>query len=258
MKTSHTLVVLVLLTIGSVSIGLQGCKKGADDPLISLHSRKARVVGDWRIANLTSTTSTVETATNGTQTTTEIQQVSEAGFTTLKTAISGVSPEQHTYDEETTYSFAKDGTWKSTKTVANNFVDTIVIGFNNNFYQQTTLTTTVTESNGTWNFLAGIGDAKNKENVIVETIAANETANIVRSFIPITNGAPAQTNITNTVITSNEYINSNVIWQLTSLKNKTLSASIKGNDTYYRTINGNQSGTKTETTFESTLKLEAK
>lgn len=45
MKNIYSIVagIAVLLTAGFVS----GCKKGAEDPAISLRSRKARIVGEW-------------------------------------------------------------------------------------------------------------------------------------------------------------------------------------------------------------------
>jgi len=39
---------LILIVLGSIWI-FDGCKKGDDDPFFSIHSRKARVTGDWTI-----------------------------------------------------------------------------------------------------------------------------------------------------------------------------------------------------------------
>jgi hypothetical protein len=48
MKKNISLLLLISILFGIIS--LSGCKKGPNDPFISLKSRKARVVGDWIIA----------------------------------------------------------------------------------------------------------------------------------------------------------------------------------------------------------------
>ena len=258
MKSRLTIAFAFMLAIGLLSMGIQSCKKGADDPFISFRSRKARVVGDWRIAQAKSTTNQVETLTNGTQTKTDITVETDAGQTTSTTTISGISPSVLTYDEETTYSFAKDGTWSSEKKVVTTFIDTMVIGFNNDYYQQTTVSNIVTESTGNWNFLGNVGEAKNKENLSIQTMTSKETVIIDRSFVGITPGAPAFPAEKKTIITENKYFNAHEIWQLTELRNNTIKVSQNGTESYSKTINGDQSGSITESSFEGTMTLEAK
>lgn len=40
-----------LLLAGLIAFGFSGCKKGDSDPAISLRTRKARLVGEWRLAS---------------------------------------------------------------------------------------------------------------------------------------------------------------------------------------------------------------
>lgn len=258
MKSSLTISLACMLAIGSLSMGIQSCKKGADDPFISFRSRKARVVGDWRIAQAKSTTNQLETLTNGSQTKTEIVVETDAGQTTATTTISGFPNSALSYDEETTYSFADDGTWSSEKKVVTTFIDTMVIGFNNDYYQQTTISNIVTESTGNWNFLGKLGEAKNKENIAIQTLTTKESATIDRSFVGITPGAPAFPSEKKTIITENKYSNAHEIWQLTELRNNKMAVSHAGTESYSKTINGDQSGSITESTFEGTLTLESK
>jgi len=48
MKKYLSIVLLISVVLGTFT--LSSCKKGPNDPFISLRSRKARMVGDWTIA----------------------------------------------------------------------------------------------------------------------------------------------------------------------------------------------------------------
>ena len=54
-----SLLILCLMLVGGTFLG--GCKKGEEDPFISLRSRDARIKGDWKLSSYTST----ETYSNG-------------------------------------------------------------------------------------------------------------------------------------------------------------------------------------------------
>jgi len=45
------IMILSMLLIGATVI-LNSCKKGEDDPFITLHSRKARLTGEWKLTEM--------------------------------------------------------------------------------------------------------------------------------------------------------------------------------------------------------------
>lgn len=137
MKTKIFLVIVAAITIFS------GCKKGANDPFISLKCRKARVVGEWKATSVKFT----NTFTSGSTT-----------FTS-------------------SYSYA-NGTWTTTSSGSNNSgVGSYEVAFNKDgTYTMTTVTDderTVVE--GTWNFSGKIGDDKNKDHIILKTTSETTT-----------------------------------------------------------------------------------
>ncbi len=104
---------LMILVVG-IS-GIQSCKKGEEDPFMSLRSRKARLTGEWQV-----TSYETKNSTNGTVTFSE-----SLSGTTLTTSSGGVSDtETYSYD----FTFEKDGTYKTievednvTKTITGNW-----------------------------------------------------------------------------------------------------------------------------------------
>ncbi len=93
MKKIVTLVMVALVATSA----LTGCKKGANDPFLSLKSRKARLKGDWKLVKEDKTV----TNSNGTTTYTY-----DGSIMTVKDNSGNVS----TYTYEETYTFDKKGT----------------------------------------------------------------------------------------------------------------------------------------------------
>lgn len=120
-------IALVALTISSVSF--VGCKKGEDDPFLSLSSRKARVAGEWKVTDYKST----DTDASG------VTTVTSNGSTYTYTDGSGTF--SGTWTREGT--FEKDGTYSMTE---------VVDGVSST-------------SGGTWNFTSGVGELKNKSQI---------------------------------------------------------------------------------------------
>ena len=119
---------LLLIFLSFALCCLSGClKKGEDDPLISLRTRKARLTGQWYL-------------TNGMEESTSIS-VDSLGRHESKTT-SVYTRDYYSYSME----FKKDGGFSSEKT--DNSANTTVL-------------------NGTWNFTKGIGKHKNKEQVVI-------------------------------------------------------------------------------------------
>lgn len=139
---------------------LSSCKKGENDPFLSLKSRKARVVGEWAVTmeegksqdiskisfgGVTVTTTTNETSTyNGTLFTS----------TSVTTSSAGGNPLENTYNDVYTqsYTFEKDGSFS---------LETVYTGQN---YTE--------KMEGTWAF---VGKSKTAELKNKEAIALSVT-----------------------------------------------------------------------------------
>lgn len=130
----------ILLSI-SITLLFSACKKGANDPTISLLTRKARVVGEWTIKSGTFTYSTTSSQNKKTN---ERFTYSENSYDYVGTDENNV-----TYTAKGTYvfkmKFEKDGKVKITETLDN--MSSVI--------------------NGTWNFNSGVGSAKSKEEIII-------------------------------------------------------------------------------------------
>ena len=147
-------------------VTFDSCKKGAEDPAISLLSRKARLVGDWKLTKGTTT----QTSQGGTVTITTYDGTNET---------TGSSSSPYTM----TISFAKDGTFKSVTTSTQS----------NSFYTAVSTQTTT----GTWDFNSGVGDVKAKTIVSLHpTTETNETVTTISGSSPSTN--TSTTNYTST------------------------------------------------------------
>ncbi len=92
------------LIIGSVT--LTGCKKGENDPFLSLKSRDARITANWKLVKVESTE--VSTGPSGTDTFT-----STYDGTTMSLAYNGVTGAAYSYS--LSVEILKDGTYISTE-----------------------------------------------------------------------------------------------------------------------------------------------
>jgi hypothetical protein len=127
---------------------LSSCiKKSEDDPFLSFHSRKARVVGEWKAVDylykatyIDSLGGDYEYTFHGTGTDYDLQ------YTKPGAAYSGSGD-----DFRMKWTFAKDGTY--TETISAD-------GYDDSF-------------NGTWNFNGGIGDQKAKTKISLFEQTAN-------------------------------------------------------------------------------------
>ncbi len=143
---ASTVFILIL-----ISVLFQECKKGAEDPAISLRSRKARLAGSWHmiegvagvtILNPKKAAYSLGLVLNGTQA--SASQTEAGGPPTL-----------YIFPFTLSLDIKKDGTF--TMTEANG--STILI------------------ASGKWDFLTGVGDAKKKEEVlfVIQNISNDET-----------------------------------------------------------------------------------
>ena len=122
------------------SFAFEGCKKGENDPAISLHSRKARVAGDWEVVSY-KMSSVNNYPSNPSQNSSATYTLNGSTYTYVSTDASGTDYSYGTDLRE--YTFEKNGTYDFTQTQ-----DGIR-----------------TASKGTWNFTSGVGDLKNKSQI---------------------------------------------------------------------------------------------
>lgn len=163
---------LIILSIGAIALitSISSCKKGENDPALSLKSRKARLAGEWTVTKEEGTSTstdvntgggaTVTTVTNGTSTYDGTNYSSTSTSTTTSsmggTPMTNTSTNSSVYT--TNYTFEKDGTFK---------LETIY----------STSSTTETYE-GTWAFLGKSKtiDLKNKEAVALTVLKYTETS----------------------------------------------------------------------------------
>ena len=160
-KKSLSLAIAILVVLPIV---FSGCKKGQEDPFLSFRSRKARVCGTWTVTNFKS--EVVRKVNNiNTKTVTTIeddswkQVITIVGTDSIRTLTGKITKEPN--QEEGSYIFYFDSNGKATMTYKYEF-DEDLSGEDDDV--STVRQTKVTEEmTGTWNFLAGIDEYKNKE-----------------------------------------------------------------------------------------------
>lgn len=159
------------------------CKKGENDPFLSLRSRKARVAGEWTVTKISSTQTNVS---NGT---TDVMVISYDGQSYHETVTSTTGGVSQTSSSTSTVSLKltleKDGTY--TETYVENG-DTQVI-------------------KGTWIFLAKSkeNDLKNKEAILL-----TETSHESNS------GSNVQTGLDGQTFVIDQLKNKEMVWTSTS------------------------------------------
>ena len=159
MKNTVVLLLSALVIAGSFS----GCKKGENDPFLSLRSRKSRLEGNWVIVK----EEVSETNINGS--TTEIMQSVYDGEMKVPTTTTTVGTISTTVIDTVKYTFnfdiKKDGNYKITAANENK-IDIVT-------------------TEGTWLFLgkSKLNDLKNKEAILLTTtkqvVSSNPVANSV-------------------------------------------------------------------------------
>lgn len=148
----HFLILSMICLVATSSITLNSCKKGSGDPLISLRSRKARLVGTWTLTKQDQS----NTQTSGGTTTVDTRKVDGNTLTVTNGGTSTVG----TYTE--TLDITKDGKFTMNSTETYNFGGTAF--------------TTTEVVSGTWDFLSGIGDLKSKESIILKSLSITQTS----------------------------------------------------------------------------------
>lgn len=121
-------------------IFLSSCKKGPDDPALSLRSRKARVEGKWRIDY-----GTVDLEFVTSKGSLRERYSLASGELTMKRTANNGTPINYKGDYALTVNFTKDGKVE----IAETFGPSII------------------KTSGTWDFISGIGKTKNKSGLVI-------------------------------------------------------------------------------------------
>jgi hypothetical protein len=107
---------LLFLAAGALVLtaNLSSCKKGENDPFLSLKSRKARVTGEWTVTKMEGTSSTVDSSDplSNTSSTTSYDGTTQTGTYTSGIIVTPNTPFAYTQ----TFTFEKDGTFKMVQT----------------------------------------------------------------------------------------------------------------------------------------------
>jgi hypothetical protein len=235
--------VLAVLSIGVLlAPALESCKKGDEDPGLSLRSRKGRVAGEWNVSSYEETTSytqnsstfigpsTNSSSSNGTVkvtydgenfTSENITNSSSGGSTSVKIVAPG----------EFKYSFKKDGTFTVTQTKV--YEETEKEETNTYALETVTKNDINITIKGTWNFVMGVNnDVKNKQ-FIVLTFLEEDNKTKINKEDKLTIKSSGQTNTTTTVteVSENSTYETKEIsqtWELIRLANKELKALARG------------------------------
>jgi len=171
--------------IALIGLGLlvvtPSCKKGENDPAISLSSGKARVAGDYNLDSWTSYTKTSDS--DGVITETTITLDNNDGARVVKTTDDGESATvtRNITVNKATFNFTKDGTWE---TVLNTTTTWTEEGGGLIIDQYTyTVVETMMES-GTWSFLGGEAEGfANKESLIMTVLMSESTSQTTTNIV---------------------------------------------------------------------------
>lgn len=144
-------VVFILLGITLLNFW-QSCKKGPEDPFFSLHSRLARVTGEWNIT---------EYKVNNDD---SLRRVVDSigpyiGFC-------GSQTDKVVLNYKYIWTFEKDGGYQQKLTIDSSYIFDIANNTpicKDSLYKDSSLTVIVKE----WNFTGNVGDLKNKEQILV-------------------------------------------------------------------------------------------
>ena len=130
------------------------CKKGKDDPSISFRTRKARLTGDW---TMTKGTVALSYFYNPDPPYNELFSFNGSDMT-LNTTETTQQPIIYVGKYFLFLSIKKDGKFSLTETITGTSVSTF-------------------KASGTWNFTSGVGEAKNKEGVVlkIEDVTGGES-----------------------------------------------------------------------------------
>jgi hypothetical protein len=222
----------------AVLLVVSSCRKGKEDPLFSLHTRKARIAGDWTIVHYDENQSTVYSYLNGTSSTEQFNR----NFGTInyqETTVSNANP-SFTYSgkiSRSEFHFTKSGSWNSVLEYYL-YIPQAVGGYY--------IAKTRQEEDGTWEFNAKAGDLKNKESIDLVTKNSNHFYYTYSTYLgTVTDSVADSTYSTQEKIAT---------WNLIGLSNTRIKAEINSEFSYVSAVAGSI-GTKVSTTSLTSIEM---
>lgn len=243
----------ISLAILAGTLMFTSCKKGENDPSISLYSRKARVAGEWNVDKIVSTTT--ETGTNAGIAYTEVNTTTFDGtnFTNTSTNTSGSTSVTETVTgtiATNTMTFEKEGTFVQNQTYTT--VETEDLGGGDKIVTTTTHTDVY---EGTWNFLGKVDEFKNKERMVLNTTKQSKITkyDVVSILFGNTSTYSGTTTNTNTFADGEN----SQVWAIDRLAKKEMvvKGEIKNTDTNSTTTGSTTTTTTTNTSGSIEIEL---
>lgn len=247
---------VIMLAAAALIFATPSCKKGENDPFLSLLSRRARISGDWILSAYMSestwsdgsgdsSTSSAE-STDGKTLTTSYSYTS-SGTTTTWTSTTTIDDASWTINKDGTYSMTMNTTTVTTQDLGGG-------------WSQTDTETEKSSESGSWSFVGKAKDEyKNKERVVFNT---TESSYSTQTTTVISDGSTSTETIGDTDKYDDIYsIGDNaVIYDINQLKNKEIILKQIGDGSNtYTNISGSTTVSSTDTyTGETTLTLTAK
>lgn len=165
------------LLLSLIGISLIACKKGENDPALSLLTRRARMVGTYTVEEMTQTSN--QTYSNGTISSSQLKikgKIGEDIFNFKPNDQPETTYVKTISVDEISYRFNRDGTWESTYKVKTSWQ--VPFDEEPGMYNQVEIAQEQIKS-GTWSFLSDeSNDYKNKERIILNIVkeSLNETS----------------------------------------------------------------------------------
>ena len=178
------------ILFAAIVMVISSCKKGDNDPFLSLYSRTARLAGEWEIQSYEYN----ERTTNTDGDYTDITETYDNGIITRITQYYIHVSESIVYDttivvvDHVKYLFSKDNTWSSEYYTTEYWSDQQEIGGGSVEYD-TLITTAQRSENGDWSFLGGVdGEYKNKERLVMNVLSREKVQQITSIHTEISSG----------------------------------------------------------------------
>ena len=243
MNTKKLLGYAVAIIMLALPIVFSGCKVGKDDPFLTFKSRKARVCGTWTVTNLRSEIvrkqNNVSTETKTTvEGDTWKQVISILGTDSVRTLNGKITKEPN--QNEGSYFFYFDGNGKATMTYKYEYEEDLS-GEDDDVSTVRQIKVTE-EMTGTWNFLDGIDEYKDKERL---AFVIEDQKTTTYEYESITSdddeGGIALPRLISTNVVNDRYANGEMstVYAIVELRSKEMKFHQNINRFYLRNDNGN-------------------
>lgn len=230
------------LSVLAATLLFSACKKGENDPSISLVSRKARVAGEWNVDKMVSTDNSV----SGTTTYADAETFDGTTYTSTSSVTSGGTPTTETITgtiAKNTVTFTKDGTF----TMEANYTTTETQTSGGGYTEVTTKVYT-NKTEGSWNFLGKVDEFKNKERIVLNYTKGSSS--VATTTVTTFGGSSTTTTGSNSSDFTYNDGEASEVWAIDRLASKEMIVKSDKNSTYASSTTSG--GTTTTNTYNST------